>query len=77
MSAEAKDPYTTVCFHCPDGPTRKENYMFTPSELLKYRPKCRACVSEYNARKMANPGAKPGYGWRNQPLGGWGRDGKG
>ena len=45
-----KDPYTTVCIHCPGGPTRKPNVCFSPGELQRYKPRCRACVSERNAR---------------------------
>lgn len=60
---ERVDPYTTVCVHCPGGPRRKINSLFTPSELKRYKPRCRACVSIKNAQKLKCPGARVGYGW--------------
>lgn len=50
-STPTKDPYTTVCHHCPEGPTRKANGLFTPSQLRRRRPMCRACVSDRNTRR--------------------------
>jgi hypothetical protein len=63
-----KDPYTTVCIHCPGGPKRKANVCFTPSELKRSHPRCRDCVSERNKRRIARPGAKVGYGWRGHSI---------
>ncbi len=45
------DPYTTVCIHCPGGPKRKPNGLFTPGELQRRHPKCRACISDINSRR--------------------------
>ena len=53
--------YTSFCKWCGE---LKMNGLFTPSQLTKTNPKCRACIYEYQSRDYARPGVKAGYGWR-------------
>jgi hypothetical protein len=38
-----RDPYYTFCKSCPNDGKLKENFLFTPRELLQANPQCREC----------------------------------